>query len=287
MKSPKILVVNDREPGYNITASYLKQNARKYSILTVVNGAEAYQVAAKEHPDLIIIDWEIPVMDGLDSVEKFKKTEMTQQIPVMVLSGIYKTPENTHPALETGSNDFISCSLDSTGFLAMVKSTLALTYHYQQEITRMQKAKKQLEENLRQKEQELVILAINNTYKRNLLVSLKKEIKKNLKKETYEGANNINALISTFEESEPEWEIFSDYFKLFHQGFFKRLIELHPGITQNEKRFCAYIRIGMSSREIAKLLNISLEGIKKARHRLRKKFSLSGFEALEDYINEI
>ncbi|MCK4699194.1 MAG: transcriptional regulator, partial [Bacteroidales bacterium] len=69
-----------------------------------------------------------------------------------------------------------------------------------------------------------------------------------------------------------------------HQNFFKRLKTDYPKLTPSDLRLCAYLRINLSSKEIAPMLNISLRGIEVKRYRLRQRLGLQTEENLVEFI---
>ncbi|MBO6523681.1 MAG: hypothetical protein JJ971_07655 [Balneolaceae bacterium] len=115
--------------------------------------------------------------------------------------------------------------------------------------------------------------------KNNLLTSLKEELdrqKKELgKKMPSSYYNKINKLIEQGIEDEHEWEVFEQLYDQAHGDFFKRLKEKHPQLTPSDLRLCAYLRMNLSSKEIAPLLNISVRGVEERRYRLRKRLDIS------------
>jgi DNA-binding CsgD family transcriptional regulator len=72
-----------------------------------------------------------------------------------------------------------------------------------------------------------------------------------------------------------------------HPGFFNRLQAKHPSISVKDKKLCAYLRLGLSSREIAGLQNITSKSVEIARIRLRKKLKLSDKIRLANYLNQL
>jgi ligand-binding sensor domain-containing protein/DNA-binding CsgD family transcriptional regulator len=70
-------------------------------------------------------------------------------------------------------------------------------------------------------------------------------------------------------------QIFETYFEEVHKEFFEKLKERFPDLTANDLRLCAYIKMNISTKEIASLLNISYRGVEISRYRLRKKMQLS------------
>lgn len=81
-----------------------------------------------------------------------------------------------------------------------------------------------------------------------------------------------------------DWEVMKTTMNSLDSNFLKHIRTKHPELTHNDIRFCGYIRMNLSSKEIAPLLNISLKSIEIKRYRLRKKLKLSPQTNLNDYI---
>lgn len=86
---------------------------------------------------------------------------------------------------------------------------------------------------------------------------------------------------------EDEWHKFRAHFEQVHPGFFIRLKEMHPALTEYELRLCAYIHTGMYGKQIAMMLSVQPDSIKKSRTRLRKKLRLRQKDSLEDFLRGI
>lgn len=84
--------------------------------------------------------------------------------------------------------------------------------------------------------------------------------------------------------SEDDWKTFETHFDQAHQDFIYRLKETYPHLTQSDLKLCAYLRLNVSSKEIAHLLNISLRGVEVRRYRLRKRLNLNTEENLYDFL---
>ncbi|MGC9345044.1 MAG: helix-turn-helix transcriptional regulator, partial [Bacteroidales bacterium] len=82
-------------------------------------------------------------------------------------------------------------------------------------------------------------------------------------------------------------KIFKTYFEEVHEEFFKRLKEKHPNLTPRDLNLCAYIKMNLSNKEIASLLNISTRGVEISRYRLRKKLDLLRDINLSIYLSNI
>ncbi|MCG8700942.1 MAG: hypothetical protein MI922_23020 [Bacteroidales bacterium] len=83
---------------------------------------------------------------------------------------------------------------------------------------------------------------------------------------------------------EQNWRVFNKYFDEVHQDFFVRLKETYPELTPKELRLCGFLRMNISTKEIAPLLNISYRGVEISRYRLRKKLNLSREDNLIDFL---
>ena len=97
---------------------------------------------------------------------------------------------------------------------------------------------------------------IVNDLAKSKIKGLKKEIKKEI-------------------DIEHQNKIFETYFDEAHEEFFRRLLETFPDLTPYDLRICAFIKMNLSTKEIANILNISYRGAEVSRYRLRKKMNLS------------
>lgn len=85
MTNKKVLVVDDEIHIVHVVAIKLKNNG--FEVITASNGQDAYNIACEQMPDIIVSDFQMPVMDGLQLVEKLRQCESTQNIPVIMLTG--------------------------------------------------------------------------------------------------------------------------------------------------------------------------------------------------------
>lgn len=124
--------------------------------------------------------------------------------------------------------------------------------------------------------------------KNQLLREISSELEKMKKDLGYRIPNKyytrIVKLITQNFKDEQEWDAFEKLFDQAHHNFFKRLKDNFPLLTSSDLRLCAYLRMHLSSKEIAPLLNISLRGVEERRYRLRKRLNLPSDENLNDFI---
>ena len=84
-----------------------------------------------------------------------------------------------------------------------------------------------------------------------------------------------------------DWKFFQEAFNNADKDFLKKVKSKHPNLTPNDLKLCAYLRLNLSSKEIAPLLNISPRSVEVKRYRLRKKMDLQHESSLTNYILEI
>lgn len=84
MSSKKVLVVDDEIHIVHVVAIKLRNNG--YEVITAGNGAEAFELACQEKPNIIVTDYQMPVMSGLELVQKLRNNQQTKDIPVILLT---------------------------------------------------------------------------------------------------------------------------------------------------------------------------------------------------------
>lgn len=146
-------------------------------------------------------------------------------------------------------------------------------------------AKEKAEMDLEHKTKELTTHALHLAKKNEVLNDIKEKAKAAKAKAI--GNGGYQTLIQTINfdlQDDNNWENFSKYFKEVHKGFNAKAQQQFPNITSNDLRLMALIKMNLSSKEIANILNISADGVKKARQRLRKKMDLDPTDSLESSI---
>ena len=84
MTGKRVLVVDDEVHIVHVVAIKLRNNG--YEVISADNGAEAYELACKEKPDIIVTDYQMPVMSGMELVEKLRQCDETGDIPIIMLT---------------------------------------------------------------------------------------------------------------------------------------------------------------------------------------------------------
>ena len=94
----------------------------------------------------------------------------------------------------------------------------------------------------------------------------------------------LHGLMEEALEDKEDWQLFEAYFKNAHQAFWERLQGKFPDLTSGDLRICCLLRMNLSTKEIASLLNISVRAVEIRRYRLRKKLELSAEMNLVDFL---
>ena len=139
-----------------------------------------------------------------------------------------------------------------------------------------------LENDLKHKSHDLASSTMNLIRKNEILLDINGNINKTLGyirdaeiSKTTKLLNKIQMDIKENIEHDDYWQKFEHNFDIVYESYLKRLGERYPSISIGDKRLCAYLKMGMSSKEIAMLLNMSVHSVEMARYRLRKKMELN------------
>lgn len=145
-----------------------------------------------------------------------------------------------------------------------------------------------LQSEIDYKNSELATSAMHLVKKGELFSKVKTELTHILKVlENEKGSTEIKKMIKLLSEDEKmdkDWEHFAQHFDKVHSDFVVSLKEIHPNLSANETKLCAYLRMNLSSKEMAQLMNISVRGVEISRYRLRKKLNLPTETSLFSYL---
>ncbi|WP_187271142.1 helix-turn-helix and ligand-binding sensor domain-containing protein [Neolewinella aurantiaca] len=139
-----------------------------------------------------------------------------------------------------------------------------------------------LQEDINSKNREVANSTMSLVRKNELLQQIKENLLSNQNPE-----KSIAQVIQTIDKNLDEgetWSLFKEAFENADQDFFKKVKELHPELSPNDLKLCAYLRLNLSSKEIAPMLNISPRSVEVKRYRLRKKINLEPKAGLVEYI---
>ena len=150
---------------------------------------------------------------------------------------------------------------------------------------------RRLESELNAKSREIASTTMSLLNKNKILLDLKEElsVQKNAIGSAYPDKyyrKMISAIDSQI-SSEQDWQLFQENFDRIHGNFFQILKSRYPSLTSSDLRFCSYLCMNLSSKEIASMMNISLKGVEAARYRIRKKIGLPSDVSLSAFLMEL
>lgn len=292
--SKKILIVDDNPENREAVVLLLHQSEPQYNVLTASNGVNGYDIACAECPDLIIMDWEMPMLNGIECIKKLKQNEDTKEIPVIMFTGAMTSNNDLKTALEAGAIDFIRKPADVIELIARINSMLLLTSYFKKKNEAEKKYFEiEIEKNLAEinfRKNELTSNALMLAKKNEKLIDVVRDLEKFLEKSGGTDLTLIKSIINSlnFEiNSDDYWENFTEKFSITNGNFNDRLLQKHPDLTKTELKMCYFLKMNLSSKDIANIMNISVEGVEKTRYRLRKKMNLNHDQSLDGYVNGI
>lgn len=402
-KKFKLLLVDD-EP-LNILLFSKMLESFSFELYTAENGLICVEKAREIQPDLILLDWNLPVMDGLEALEIIKKDEKTQDIPVIMITGVMSSPENLALAMSIGASDFLKKPFEKLELCARVKNILLLSssmqaiknqnqiledknvfisaliesiphpvsynslegtlllcnkaladtveipakdlinqliynlylkneigLHVQKEAdatysgttqtyeahvfkesttyvvsknvvldnnqqpsgiisvyTDISKLKQASDELLNTKNVELSANAMHLVQVNEMNEAIINDLTKILPYTSKEGKEIISNISRKFkyDTTNTRMNEFEKHFENAFDSFFDILLQKYPALSLTERKLCGFLRLGLSSKEIASLTFQNPQSVDVARYRLRKKLNLSNEENLVDFLLKV
>lgn len=400
MSNSKLLLVDDEPLNLKLYDKMLKDN--NFQIITASNGQDCLDKVREHFPDLILMDWNMPVMDGIEALEILKKDETTRDIPVLMITGVMTSSEDLAFAMSVGAIDFLKKPFDRLELSARVKNILLLSetlktlknqnsslenqnlfitsliesiphpviysslegillmcnnffeellgtekneligksvyrfflsdevgFHVQKDVELIQNRmalsyekngfpgnktfiisknvvldnqanpigiitvftdisalKKANEDVVNTKKIELITSTLKLMHLNEMNSSLINDLTKVTPHADKEGQEQIRHITNKFRMNMTEqiWNDFETRFENAFDSFYRILLEKFPGLTPNERKLCALLRSGLSSKDIAVLTFQNPQSVDVARYRLRKKLNLATEENLIDFL---
>jgi DNA-binding CsgD family transcriptional regulator len=145
-----------------------------------------------------------------------------------------------------------------------------------------------LEAEVKFKNQELALTTMHLVQKAEILLSVQEGLHRIQDKAEHPAARKeiqqLLNLINFDVKVDEDWAHFAHHFDRVHVDFLKHLRERFPQLTSNDLKLCAYLRMNLSTKEIAPLMNISVRGVEGSRYRLRRKLDLPNDANLTEFI---
>ncbi len=272
----KVFIIDDDIDNLKTFISIFEQYCPQYDIFQTNNPKNAVEIASKVHPNLIVTDWDMPHLTGIDVIKQIKNKKETKDIPIIMATGVHITSTDLQLALHAGAIDFIRKPIDPIELVARTHSAL-MVFEFQKQV-------------IEAKDQELtessLYLVKSNKFNVDITKKLR-ELSTMIDTKNGDAINRLNQAIKEFNNriKEDGWYRFNLSFDKVHKGFNKQLLATYPELTAGELKLCAFIRLGMNNKDIASVLNQSPDSVKVSRSRLRKKLCIEQSQNLEAFIS--
>jgi len=221
-------------------------------------------------------------LDLLEMRYKYEEDRKAQELETAILEASYYKKELIYVLIILGSGLVIFTFV----FLYFLQRNRNHRKSLEQKTTILEKEK--LAKDLEFKNKELTT-NVMYLLKKNEFISTISNKLKNVNLDSGKTDNNaIERIIVELDKSisEDNWEDFEVRFQEVHVGFYNKLSKQFPALTPNELRLCAFLRLNMTSKEIADITYQSHESLKTARYRLRKKLNLSREDNLISFLTQ-
>ena len=155
-----------------------------------------------------------------------------------------------------------------------------------EEIQRLETEK--IQAQLDHKKRELVAATLHLVQKNDTIVDIANQLSDIKEKSRDNDVKlQLQKLIRSLKNDEvmdEGWDQVMFHFNELHEDFFDRLKKAHPSLTPKDLRLCAYLKMNLTTKEMATLMNVSLRGVEASRYRLRKKMDLPSEENLTEFV---
>ncbi|GAA4822619.1 response regulator [Algivirga pacifica] len=280
----KVLIIDDEINNIKVIADFFVKQDRSHKVMTSLNPRQGYQVAIEQQPDLIVMDWEMPEINGIELLGMLKKNETTKEIPVIIATGKMVSSDNLATALAAGAEDYIRKPLDLVELEARVRTVCRLNEQYKQ-------MKELLKNEIDLKNRKLATATMYASQRNQSLIQVTDKLQNVIDgPESKDPRQELKALkkeINSFLDMDDSWENYKIHFEEVHPQFFDKIKAVEAKVTNNDLKLCAYLCMGLDNKEIAHLCNITHDGVKKSLYRLKKKLRLGEEENLRSFIQQL
>jgi len=275
MERYKVFIIDDNVENLKTFISIFEKQCPNFDIFQTNNPKNAIEIASKVNPQLIITDWDMPNLTGIDVINQLKSKKDTKDIPIIMATGVHITSEDLQIALKAGAIDFIRKPIDPIELVARTHSAL-MVFEFQKQV-------------IEAKDQELTESSLYLVKSNNFIVDMTKKLDDlglAINNDCGQANTILKDIIRTFHSriKEDGWYRFDLSFDRVHKDFNRNLFEKYSDLTASDIKLCAFIRLGMNNKDIASVLNQNPDSIKVSRSRLRKKLGIDQTQNLEMFL---
>jgi CheY-like chemotaxis protein len=320
MKLPNILIIDDNEFDRILYKEYL--GSLNYNFSELEDGEGVLQLISECKPDLILLDWQMPKIGGLETLKSLQQNKLYSDIPIIIITG-----QNNESVLENafdfGSVDYITKPIGKIELKARVLNVLKLKEfnhtllqqkrelldlnqiisQQKEELSKSLDLKSQLLDSNQQEHKKtvnevtrkLMTLEIDNTKIVNHLKSIRASLedcysilrKENPESVALKNLRQLERRVDQLSKDDQSWNEFKDVFQSIDSEFFNKLTSRNPKLTSLDLKHCAYIKMNLDNYEVSNIFNVELKSLQMTRYRLKKKLNLEQEENLREFILSI
>jgi DNA-binding response OmpR family regulator/DNA-binding CsgD family transcriptional regulator len=293
----RILIVDDNFDTLSFLGNLLTEN--NFKIFSASSGKQAIAIALAKNPDLILLDVSMPEISGIEVCEKLKADYKTKDIPVIFLTGKIDQ-DDIVKGFEAGGVDYITKPYSKNELLARVSAHLLIVKMQEQmlkdqelihlkEMELLQKEKNLLAETLEETRKEVAFISLKIGKANNQILEMTDKISSELEILKPDTVDRISSIIHNYMmlRDKNNWEAIEPFILKMNNDFFEKLLKQFPYLTKNEIKLCAFLRLNLSTKEIAEFTLQTEDAIKKARYRLRQKLNVPSDSNLFSLILQI
>lgn len=274
MNRYKILIVDDVAENIRVMADCFEALHPDYILFQATSAKSALDLSMKLKVDIIISDWEMPGMSGIELVRAIKAEPKTAHIPVIIVTGVMLSDSDLQIALSAGAYDYLRKPVERTELAARTNSAIQCVKMHLNEL-----AGKDIELTGKS-----ILLARNNQF--NIGIAKKLRQLESLVNGATEVRSLIDEMLHEIDQNarEVNWKHFEMAFQNVHPEFSRNITRKFSDLTPGELRHCILIRLGMSNKDMASVLFQSPDSIKVARSRIRRKLGISNETNLQSFL---
>ena len=317
MSTPTILIIDDQATDRLIYRRFLGEHY--YNFIELENGTKALDSLNSNSVDLILLDWQMPRADGLETLKAIRRTTEFTQIPIIVITG-KDDSESLELAFNFGCSDYIRKPVDKIELAARVQNVLELNKSQEtliqqsKELLRLYKIiqdqKNTLEESLGFKraaieaheekiiaekeilERDVKTLSLQCSKTINQIRQLKQLVHDllsvtgtpEMENKITDGLKQIDKSISKIISNNQSNLEVKRIIEISDKELNRKLLGINPKLTNLELRHCNYLNLNLSNHEIADIMNVELKSLQMSRYRIKKKLKIASEQTLREFI---
>ncbi len=287
MKGKTILIIDDNRDIIRSIAEDLRTHNHHFRVINANNGLNGVRIAREELPDLILMDWDMPIMNGLEAIRTLKNDANTHEIPVIMATGRMTTPGDLQIALEAGAVDYVRKPVDIVELSARINTAMRLKEQHDA-IGQLMKNEIDL------KNRKLTTASMLIVEKNGLMIEFYNEINRLQgaldeadTEDLKQRVKQLKKRVESHLEIDGSWDTFKMHFDEVNPEFFTLINGVAEDLSHKDLKMCAYLKLGMDNKEIARLLNITSGSIRTALYRLKRKLDIPEEENLRHFIEQL